>query len=528
MKYRRFIKYALLVTVFITVSCTDEFQEMNVDPNKLKVENIQETVYLLPDFFRYALRNDHFVYQRADQLHSNQFAQYFSNTNGSFTTGQYQYRDDWAFEMWYLSFYGGPNLVLQDVKTRYDLDPAKNNNTLQLVRIVRATCAAFTTDHWGDIPYFEAGIGNTNPGYDKQEDIYADIFKELKEAAEAITPDVSDPLLNQYDFIYENNFRNWIILANSLRLRYALRISEVNPEWARQEGEAALAAGVMDNFDQSARCFVDPEDISDQRGNPLFAISDWNEFRMSSLMENYLEGLSSIVDPREAVWFQPAENYPNNDPDEPAGNEFKGLPNGLNSSQLSEQGWTFGDNSNIWREGPYFDRFRRLNVMTYAEVCFLKAEAALRGWAGAGNAQTNYEEGIRASMQETTFTNAGMEPFAPIAESDISAYLAGGDVPYNSSGSFEEQLKQIIIQKWLAVFPQGHEAWADFRRTGYPDLIPVANNLDSDIPEGEFIKKIRLVQNEYLLNQSLTPDVQQSLNNGQGDHQNARVWWDID
>ena len=161
-------------------------------------------------------------------------------------------------------------------------------------------------------------------------------------------------------------------------------------------------------------------------------------------------------------------------------------------------------------------------LMNYAEVCFLKAEAAIRGWQGAGDAKANYEAGIRASLEEMR----AMAPAGSYTTADDDAYITTGNVAWNDADDFETKLEKIITQKWIGIFPNAEEAWAEFRRTGYPELQPVVQSLDPSIDpaNNEFIKKLRYVDNELNNNNANATDP--SLNGGQGDGMNVRVWWD--
>jgi hypothetical protein len=149
----------------------------------------------------------------------------------------------------------------------------------------------------------------------------------------------------------------------------------------------------------------------------------------------------------------------------------------------------------------------------------LKAEAALRGWAGAGDAKENYIAGIRASFDEA---RAGVSASLYSTAAD-DAYINGGDVKWDAAASFETKLKQIITQKWIGIYPNGTEAWTEFRRTGYPALAPVVKSDNDLIKAGEFIKKFRYIDDERNLNHY---SKESSLNQGKGDGQNVRVWWD--
>lgn len=155
----------------------------------------------------------------------------------------------------------------------------------------------------------------------------------------------------------------------------------------------------------------------------------------------------------------------------------------------------------------------------YSEVCLLRAEAALAGWTGAGDAQQNYEEGIRASFEDE---RSFLDDASLSSTANDEAYIAGVAL----TGDEENKLEQIITQKWLALYPSGMEAWAEFRRTGYPELIPVLHSDDPNInpANGEFIKKIRYIDSERRENAANATSP--SLNQGQGDGSTVRVWWD--
>ena len=158
--------------------------------------------------------------------------------------------------------------------------------------------------------------------------------------------------------------------------------------------------------------------------------------------------------------------------------------------------------------------------MTYGEVCQLKAEAALAGWNGAGSAQQNYEDGIRASLaDERSFLSD-----AKLSDTSLDdTYITTGDVAWSSDP--DKQLEQIITQKWLALYPSGVEAWAEVRRTGYPEMIPVMHSEDPNInpANGEFITKIRYIDSERREHSSNAHSP--SLNHGQGDGSTVQEWW---
>ena len=152
----------------------------------------------------------------------------------------------------------------------------------------------------------------------------------------------------------------------------------------------------------------------------------------------------------------------------------------------------------------------------------VEAEAALRGWSGAGDIKNNYENGIRASLAEE---RDGVDASLYSTDND-EIYLTTGNVAWSNTDSDEKKLEKIITQKWLALYPNGIEAWAECRRTGYPVLMPISQSDDPAINpgNGEFIKKIRYCDAERRDNKENA--TASSLNQGQGDGMNVRVWWD--
>ena len=259
---------------------------------------------------------------------------------------------------------------------------------------------------------------------------------------------------------------------------------------------------------------------------------------MSEKMYEVLTGLSTVEDPRLLLWFGVTQAYANciaTGASTAGVPKYKGLANGLSVVELGQP-----ENSNTQNSFPWglqaFPEYNTtgnatncgnipvtnvpLKVMTYGEVCQLKAEAALAGWNGAGSAQQNYEDGIRASLaDERSF----LSDKSLSDTSNDDTYITTGDVAWSSDPN--KQLEQIITQKWLALYPSGVEAWAEVRRTGYPETIPVKNSEDpnSNPSNGEFITKIRYIDAERRENAANA--LSSSLNQGQGDGSTVKVWW---
>jgi hypothetical protein len=176
-------------------------------------------------------------------------------------------------------------------------------------------------------------------------------------------------------------------------------------------------------------------------------------------------------------------------------------------------------------------------LMTAAEVWFLKAEAALRGWGGAGTAEADYNEGIATSFQQWNVSSATYATNSTSVEQPyVDPHNAGNNdatdvstttIAYNAAGTQEQQLEQIITQKWIAMYPDGQEAWADYRRTGYPTLFPVIiNNSAGTISTTTQIRRLPYPQIEYTTNGTAVNNAVQTLLGGP-DNGGTRVWWDV-
>jgi len=183
-----------------------------------------------------------------------------------------------------------------------------------------------------------------------------------------------------------------------------------------------------------------------------------------------------------------------------------------------------------------------VQLMTAAEAFLLKAEAAVRGWAGSGNAQTNYESGVKASftqygldatsyLQNSTATEAPyVDPKATVAgKNDVlagSPYLSTITVKWDGAATTDQKIERIITQKWLAMYPDGQEAWSEFRRTGYPKLFPVIiNNSGGTISTTDFIRRIPFAQSELNANPAGVAGAVKLLSGP--DNGGTRVWWDV-
>ena len=339
------------------------------------------------------------------------------------------------------------------------------------------------------------------------------------------------------------SMNSYIRLANSLKLRMAMHIVKVEPETAKRWAEEAVAAGVVENAEDQQGIFP----IISGFTHPIVDIANsWGDLRLCASFESLL---MSLDHPYTKYLFLPNNNdIPNPKTGEvlASGSRIVGIRAGV----LVGDGQTYAINK---RQGySTFDNavFAGMLCPTYflkwAEVDFLRAEGALRGWNMGGTAQFFYERGIQNAYLEDPLVVAG-SPYPQL----VDAYMAqeqpidyiqvdpmgdGPDWPstttigvkWNDADDNETKLEKIITQKYIALFPLSTEAWTELRRTGYPKLFPVMNTDDGDgsIDQGDMIRRIPWVPTDPIAINMVESSGIPAL--GGPDEQATRLWWDVD
>jgi hypothetical protein len=458
-------------------------------------------------------------YQVAQNLFADLYAQYFATTAVYFPSDRYVMRFDWVKTHW-ANHYTQVIPQLQAIFANTDNTSAE----YAVARVMWVFAFHRVTDYYGPVPYFKAGQPTQTIPYDSQESIYDDLFKQLDSAVTGLNANPTATPYAAYDLIYKGNVAKWKKFANTLRLRLALRISKADPARAKAEAEKAVAAGVMTAVADDAMMIKSATVVND--GNGISVISGWNEFRMSASMESMLKGYN---DPRLPVYFQPAVKT----------HEYHGVRNGLTATQLNIEKntndynsnvgsrwitWSIDDNKWVYTYGTPQD------IMHCAEAYFLRAEGALNGWDMGDNAQNLYETGIEMSLRQWGITDAAMiaayktNTATPVALDDQQESDAVNTATVAWAAGEAAQREQIGTQKWLALYPDGFEGWAEVRRSGYPILYPVVNIDNADIPAGKTIRRIPFIELEKQTNGAeVTKAV--SLLNGV-DNALTPLWWD--
>lgn len=400
-------------------------------------------------------------------------------------------------------------------------------NLLSMLRIWKAQVFMGLVDQYGDVPYFEAGRAVSDlifsPVYDDDMVIYADIEKELREAIAALNPGAD---YVSADLFYGSNAENptgstadqvakWKKLGNSLLLRLGMRYSEVDASKAQTIVADAVAGGVMTSNDDNAYVKYDGTLFTQNVNNNLRNFSHFNY-----AAEPFVDHLKLTDDPRAKFIFanfeDPGAVANDLDPDTELANQF-GVPIGVNNVEISDPNGPYRGSRagglnysqmNIWTiASPAAPDF----WVTYAQTSLLLAEAAFRGWV-AGDAEDYYEAGIRADME----VYALYPEVTPIPDVDVDAYLAESGVAYNPT----DALELINTQYWIVNLRNGTEAFANFRRSGYPDLSP---NLSNSNLSGGFARRMSYPDREASANADNYAAAAAAMG---GDNLTSRVFWD--
>jgi len=414
------------------------------------------------------------------------FAQYWSQT---------QYPEASLYSTTYASWTDYYATTLQDFQTIIDYNTnestkayvaqfGSNNNQIAVSRILKAYMFWVVTDRWGDVPYFGALKGSTQITYDPQQAIYADLFKELKEA----NAQFDNGAMAQGDILYNRDAGKWKKFANSLRMLMALRLTKVDPATAKTEFTAAYtdpAGYISTNADNAALPFTDATQFRNT-DNVLF--DGRNDYAVSDVLVNKLKALS---DPRLGIYADKTQS-----------GDYIGIPYGLRRDTLT----SFTNVSQYSRPGAkILARTAPGYIVTAAEMLLAKSEAAARGWI-TDDAIQAYNDAIKASFGQWGLSDAAYTTYATSAA--VAATTA-------------DILTKIGDQRWIALYPNGTEAWIEWRRTGYPALKPTPFAVN---PSREIPRRYGYPNTEPTLN---TAAYNAAIGNlSDGDQTSSRVWWD--
>ena len=561
------MKKILFSTLYITfislifASCSDKvYEEINTDPTKAATVNPASQL----SYAELQIFGD-MNYVDVHRLYTYAFTQHLMGCwNTTNYGGQHRMDDNEMSRPWNNLYPAAIRNLTDAINQTKDVPEQKNVNAA--CRIFRVYVGSLLTDFYGDVPFTEAGLGYisgvTQPKYDTQDSLYTYFFKELRQAAalfdanaNAIT---SDPLFN-------GDINKWKTFANSLRLRLAMRISDVDEEKAKTVFTTALSDGVMTSAADDA-CVkhlnisysFGQDSYKDFRGNAMakyFFGNDpannptyicqtfWEQLynnadpRTTRLFRFYIDDFMSLstgdgrIDMTDAVLATEAANpgkvvsliAPGDFSWDnwPTYTDYAGsaLSNRVAEVQAAHPGYEPGSNPR-WLKPKLANNFLRSDnpgvIMTYAEVCFLRAEAAILGWT-SDDAKYYYEAGIRAAMDFL----ANYYDCSTVLDADYAAYIAQPAIAFGAS--MAQQKMQINTQAWILHFHNPAEAWANVRRSDYPAL--QAPNTKNPLIDGTTIP-VRLCY--PVKEETYSKEAYQAAKDRVGDYSwHARLWWDV-
>ena len=504
--------------------CTKSFESYDTNPAAL---TSSQTLAILPTAFGPLEQSIYSNYQTAQNLSADAYAGYMMSPTPFKAEYNLNYFlvDGWDRN----GFVDQYNLVMAPVaKIAAAGTPTQRPDYWAVALIMQVEAMDRVTDRFGPIPYSKAGTSLTSVPYDSQQAIYNEFFSQLDTAVSNLSAYISAhpgvKPLGANDLVYGGDYTKWLKLANSLRLRLAMRIVKADATTAQAQAEKALS-------DPGGLMAVPSDDAliaqSGGRNNDIWTVTaSYGDNRCNAAMASYMSGYN---DPRLPVYATPATD--STVVANVGAGKYVGIRIGINIAAKSDyEGYASLNTTTTFTQtaSQYF--------MTAAEVWFLKAEAALRGWSGAGAVQTDYQNGIAVSFQQWGVTDAnyitdGTSVPADYADPKNSlnndTALTKITIAWDPTASQEVMLERIITQKWLAIFPDGQEAWADYRRTGYPRLFPVVNNESGGTISTQIqIRRLAYPQSEYTANGAAVNSAVQSLLGGP-DNGGTRLWWDV-
>ena len=510
---------AALATLVLN-SCTKEFESLNQNPNQITDASLQQDFNLVGSPFSGMLFHTFGHQIEEDLCHDNWMGYMASPTPFTGNINNTTYYMRWRGAFWNRVYGNVMSPSKQVIRLAEENDLPLFATWAKLIRVLAIHKVAAIH---GPVIYSQYGSTSSPILYDSEPDLYNTLFAQLDSIHTDFSANKAYKGFAAFDPSYKGNIESWLKLVNSLRLRLAMRLSKVSPSLAKAQGEKALSdpAGLITTNSEN---FL----ISQLGGRiPVAVICfDWNDTRMGGPMESFMVGLK---DGRLAKYFSPVSNLSlvADHPDFP----YKGIRNGAYLDNKTDR----EPFSQVSRD---FITVQTRRSFTASEVAFLKAEAALRGWAGAGDAKTNYENGVKLSFADwgasgvddylADNTSTPIDYVDPVDSRNDFTAVSEITVAWDDNDSDELKLEKIITQKYLAAFTNTLEAWTDFRRTGYPKIPAVAKN-DSNgdygvITVGDFIKRMNFADGERNGNAAGVADAVTKL--GGPDVIGTRLWWD--
>ena len=518
------------------IACTSNFEEINKNPYGVSDDEMQRDGYIirasLTGIANGVISPDVNTTQFTECLLGGTQGGYMADANAGFanTISNYNPTDNWT------NVFMKSDKIIPVIYTNYkQLHQVTDDPVILAVGdIIKVAAMHRVTDTYGPIPYSQIGQdGSLTVPYDSQEDVYKAMFKELDAAVEALMPNRTNNFAADADAIYGGNVEKWIKLANSLKLRLAMRISYAAPELSKQMAESAVKneVGVFTSNDDNARF-----DSWGTDGNPIKVAVEYNKVKThtngtacttaagdSHVAADIICYMNGYNDPRRASYFTMDEWGTTE--------KYCGMRRGIiipNQASIGHQfsGFTLKVSDPVcW--------------MNAAEVAFLETEAvAVFGYDMGGSAKDFYEKGIALSFEQWGAGSADQyiadnssvpDTYTdPSGSNTYAETLSSITIAWDENATPAQKQERIITQKWIANWLLGNEAWADWRRTGYPTLIPVSdkgNKSNGMVDSRKGARRMAYPTNETTSNAENYHNAVSNLLKGE-DNMSTRLWFD--
>ena len=509
---KKIIILCFFIPVLAIISCTKDLSEINI--NRVNPTTLDPALLL-----NNAIINTSFPTKT--QIYEMSIVQQMVTPNGGVLAGgnfNQDSRDVTGAPVWAV-YYQNVIKYTHDAIAKTKDDPARAN-LYNMARIWQAYAFMILTDTYGAVPYTEGGAGQTDyilfPAYDQQQDIYPKLIDEFTSATAALN---NSGTAEASDILYSGNVDKWRKFGYSLLLRAGMRLSKVDAAKAQTIVQAAYAGGVItDNADNAYM----RHDANYQ--NPAGGMLNSTEAANWYLVNSFVDTLKNNNDPRLsaiAIRYKGATSGPSQTVD--IGTKLPadqiGMPMGYDNGTIVARATSDGLAS--FYDYSQVDRRRMAKTtapmffVTAAQTQLLLAEAKFRGWITDGTADVYFSNGIKAHMDQMATYDAA----SAVAAADRDAYLLAHPLVPG------REMEQINTQYWIASFLNGPEAFANFRRTGYPGLIPNPYGQPSnpDVPNGTFIRRIGYPTSELSVN---ADNLNAAVATMGPDKLSTRVWWD--
>ena len=515
-------KFLIASLAVAATACTGDYEDINSNP--YEPGDLTGDDYALSSQLNNiagcVMSSDVNTIQFTDALLGGTLGGYFSDANSSFENSfaRYNPTNDWS-RVFMKSDRIIPTLYANLGQVEMLGEKAGDPVPYAVATVIKIAAMSRVTDTYGPIPY--SAIGETTDlavPYDSQKDVYNEFFTELSEAIETLDTHRGSALSPMGDYVYGGDINKWVKFANSLKLRLAMRVSFVDRKLSRQMAEEAIKGGVIEsNADNATWKYFST------LTNPLYTVVMYNSSGSETGGDTHAAAdiicyMNGYDDPRREAYF------------------LKSTFDGIDYVGL-RRGWeTFNKSWGFSFSGVGVKANDPLIWMTASEVAFLRAEgAAIHNFDMGGNAADFYNSGIALSFEqwgvagaEAYMQNSTARPQAyvdPTEQNPYNGALSDITIKWDDSANSETKLERIITQKWIALYYNGNEAWAELRRTGYPKLIPVEYNGSGGVVDSnKGPQRMPYPQEEYTNN---SYNVTSAVNNllGGPDNMATKMWW---